>query len=114
MPNVNIFTLNIRDVRNLLILEYLPVRSHMTFSFWDMVSKALFVQRKITSKEAERITQSVAMIRTITYLPVAYSMKKRIIAAAPMAKAEFSWLVKVLLLAVCKRVQKSIKIAVLT
>lgn len=31
-----------------------------------------------------------------------------------MAKAEFSWLVKVLPLAVCKRVQKSIKIAVLT
>ena len=41
-------------------------------------------------------------------------LKKRIIAAASMAKAEFSWLVKVLPLAVCKRVQKSIKIAVLT
>ena len=70
-----------------------------------------FLQRKITSTEDERINKSVALIRRISYLPVAYSMKKRIIAAAPLAKAEFGWLLKAPPLATCKRIQNAIKLA---
>ena len=45
-----------------------------------------FRQRKLVNAEDERINQSVAAIRRIAYLPIAYSMRKRLIAAAPLAK----------------------------
>ena len=68
-----------------------------------------FRQRKLTRNEDDRVNKSVALIRKATYLPVLYSMKKRIIAAAPLAKVEFGWLMKVPPLVVCNKVQKAIK-----
>ena len=70
-----------------------------------------FRQRKLTRNEDDRVNTSVALIRKATYLPVSYSMKKRIIAAAPIAKVEFGWLMKVPPLVVCAKVQKAIKLA---
>ena len=45
-----------------------------------------FRQRKLVNAEDEQINQSVAAICRIAYLPIAYSMRKRLIAAAPLAK----------------------------
>jgi hypothetical protein len=68
-----------------------------------------FLQRKISHKEDERINQAVVLIRRATWLPVSFAMHKQIIAAAPLSKAEFGWMLKVPTLAICKKVQNAIK-----
>lgn len=68
-----------------------------------------FVQRKMSKTEDERIRRTVALIRRATWLPVSYSMRKSIIAAAPLSKAEFGWILKVPTMAICTQVQNAIK-----
>ena len=68
-----------------------------------------FLQRKISHKEDERINQAFVLIRRATWLPVSFAMRKQIIAAAPLSKAEFGWMLKVPTLAICKEVQNAIK-----
>ena len=77
---------------NLLTVGSLLTKFLMTSWFLVTHSEVRFLQRKISHKEDERINQAVVLIRRATWLPVSFAMRKQIIAAAPLSKAEFGWM----------------------
>ena len=66
-------------------------------------------QRRHCDKENTRIDDLLSLIARATFLPVSWQTKRMVVAAGPLAKAEFGWCLKPPTLEVCRKVQRAIK-----
>ncbi|OLQ01146.1 hypothetical protein AK812_SmicGene16129 [Symbiodinium microadriaticum] len=66
-------------------------------------------QRRHCDKENTRIDDVLSLIARATFLPVSWQTKRMVVAAGPLAKAEFGWCLKPPTLEVCRKVQRAVK-----
>ncbi|CAE7715407.1 unnamed protein product, partial [Symbiodinium sp. CCMP2456] len=66
-------------------------------------------QRRHCDKENTRIDDVLSLIARATFLPVSWQTTRMVVAAGPLANAEFGWCLKPPTLEVCRKVQRAIK-----